>query len=318
MIERLQYFPVTLFASVMGIAGVALAWRRAARVWRIPEWPYQAWFWLALGVFVFLALLYLVKAFRHPEALREEWHHPIRLAFIPTITIGLILLATAGQDIMPPVASVLWWVGAVGHLLLTVAVISAWFRRGGVQLGQVTPAWFIPIVGNVITPLAAPQVGNLELGWFSFGTGLVFWVAFLPILLHRVVLHDQPLPTKLVPSLAIFIAPPAVAMLSWQSLTGGLADPFSMVLYSAAALFALLLFAQVGHLRTIPFALSYWAYAFPVAALATASIALGSARQQPVYSAIGLALLVLATLLVIGIAALTLRAALGGKILIPE
>lgn len=318
MLERLQHFPVTLFASVMGIGGLALAWRRAARVWGIPEWPYLVWFWLALGVFVLLAALYLIKAIRHPQSVREEWQHPIRLAFVPTITIGLLLLATAGQDVMPAVARVLWWAGALGHLGLTVAVVSAWFSRGRIQLGLVTPAWFIPIVGNVITPLAAREIGNTEVGWFSFGVGLVFWLAFLPLLLHRVVLHDQPLPGKLLPSLAIFVAPPAVAMLSWQSLTGTLDDAFSMVLYSSAVMFAALLFAQLAHLRRIPFALSYWAYAFPLAALATASIALGAARGQAVYGGIGIALLALATVLVLGIGAMTLRAAARGQILVPE
>jgi hypothetical protein len=59
----------------------------------------------------------------------------------------------------------------------------------------------------VITPLAATEIGSLELAWFAFGVGMVFWLALLPLMLHRVLLYDHPLPAKLLPTLAIFVAP---------------------------------------------------------------------------------------------------------------
>lgn len=172
---------------------------------------------IAAVVFVVLASLYVAKWIRYPEAVQAELRHPVKMSFVPTVTISLLLLATAGQDLITPVAIGLWWVGALGHLALTVVVLSAWFGRPDITLGQVTPAWLIPIVGNVVTPLAAPALGSIDLAWFAFSVGLVFWLAFLPILLQRVLLHEVPIPDKLLPTLAIFIAPPAVAMLSRPS-----------------------------------------------------------------------------------------------------
>ena len=37
--RSLAHLPVTLFASVMGLGGLSLAWRRAANVWDLPQWP---------------------------------------------------------------------------------------------------------------------------------------------------------------------------------------------------------------------------------------------------------------------------------------
>ena len=315
---RLPHFPVTLFSSVMGLGGVALAWRRAARVWDLPEWPYLAFLALAGLAFVVVGALYAAKWVRHTDAARAELRHPVRMAFAPTVTIAILVLATALSDIAPGIASVLWWVGAVGHLVATVAVLSAWFGRADILAGHVTPAWFIPIVGNVVTPLAAPSIGSVDVAWLSFGVGVVFWLGLLPLLLQRLLTHHEPLPAKLLPTIAIFIAPPAVTMLSWQSLTGGEADPVSRVLYAATMMFVVLLLAQVGRLRALPFALPFWAYTFPFAAGAVAAIAMAGQVDGVGYDLAAGALLALATGIALVVSVLTLRAAARGRICVPE
>lgn len=316
--SRLAQVPVTLFSVVMGLAGLSLAWRRAAHVWDVPEVVGESLFVLAAAVFVLIAAAYVAKWVRHPDAVRAELRHPVKMSFVPTVTISLLLLATAGQDLVEDLATVLWWVGATGHLTLTVVVLSAWFGRPDITLGQVTPAWFIPIVGNVVTPLAAPALGSVDLAWFSFSVGLIFWLGLLPLLLHRILLHEVPLPDKLLPTLAIFIAPPAVAMLSWQALTGETLDPVSRILHSVAVMFTLLLLAQVARLRTIPFAVPYWAYSFPLAAVATASIVMAAALESTLYDVLAAFLLGLTTLVVAVVGALTLRALARGSLFVPE
>lgn len=316
--SRLAQVPVTLFSVVMGLAGLSLAWRRAAHVWDVPEVVGESLFVLAAAVFVLIAAAYVAKWVRHPDAVRAELRHPVKMSFVPTVTISLLLLATAGQDLVEDLATVLWWVGATGHQTLTVVVLSAWFGRPDITLGQVTPAWFIPIVGNVVTPLAAPALGSVDLAWFSFSVGLIFWLGLLPLLLHRILLHEVPLPDKLLPTLAIFIAPPAVAMLSWQALTGETLDPVSRILHSVAVMFTLLLLAQVARLRTIPFAVPYWAYSFPLAAVATASIVMAAALESTLYDVLAAFLLGLTTLVVAVVGALTLRALARGSLFVPE
>lgn len=314
----LAHLPVTLFASVMGLGGLALAWRRAARVWGITEAPFQAALALAVLAFVVVAVGYAAKWVRHPAAARAELRHPIRMAFAPTLTIAILILATALSELAPGVATVLWWVGAVGHLGATVAVLSAWFGRADIGAAHVTPAWFIPIVGNVITPLAAPSIGSLDLAWFAFGVGVTFWLGLLPLLLQRVLTHDQPLPPRLLPTLAIFIAPPAVIQLSWQSLTGAVDDVVGRILYAAAMMFVVLLLAQLPRLRRVPFALPFLAYTFPLAAAAAAAVAMAGARPGAAYDVVAVALLTVATVVVLGVVTLTVRLALRRQLLLPE
>ena len=171
---------------------------------------------------------------RFPAAARAELRHPVRMAFAPTLTIAILVLATGLQDLTPGLAVALWWIGAIGHLAATLAVLTAWLSRPEIGLAQVTPAWFIPVVGNVVTPLAAPALGSTELAWFAFGVGLVAWLGLFPILLHRLLLLDTPLPARLRPTLMILVAPPAVMVLSLTSLLGGPLDPVRKILFGAA------------------------------------------------------------------------------------
>lgn len=314
----LMHLPVTLFASVMGLGGLSLAWRRAALAWDVPQWPALTLLTLAAAVFVVVGVLYVAKWARHPAAARAELRHPVRMTFAPTITISVLVLAIASQDVTPALASALWWIGAIGHLAVTVAVLSMWLSRNDIGPAAVTPAWFIPVVGNVITPLGAAQLGSVELAWFSYGVGIVFWLGLLPLLLHRVMLHDPPMPAKLLPTIAIFIAPPAVAMVAWQALTGAVDGPVVRILYAAAMVFVVLLLAQVPRLRRLPFALPAWAYTFPLAAASAAAISMAAARPQPAYDVVAVLLLSGTTVVVLAVAVLTVRAAARRQICVPE
>lgn len=316
--HRLQHLPVTLFASVMGLGGLSLVWRRAALVFGVPTWPTVTLFWVAVAVYAFLLVAYAAKWVRHPEAARAELRHPIRMAFVPTITISMLILATAGQTLVPALARPLWWLGGIGHLILTVIVLGAWFERSDIGLTQVTPAWFIPIVGNVITPLAAPALGSMELAWLAFSVGLIFWVALLPVLLLRVLLHEQPIPAKLLPTLAIFIAPPAIIGLSWGVLTGTSGGPVFRIFLGATFGFVALVAAQLPRLARVPFALPYWAYTFPMTAATVIATAAAGMLPGQWYDVVAVALIAVSTLIVLSVAVLTLRAAARHQICVPE
>lgn len=319
----LAYLPVTLFAAVMGVGGLGLAWRRAAVTWGTPMWIATVLVLLAAAVFVLVAILYAVKWLRFPAAARAELRHPVRMAFAPTLTIAILVLATGLQDLTPGLAVALWWIGAIGHLAATLAVLTAWLSRPEIGLAQVTPAWFIPVVGNVVTPLAAPALGSTELAWFAFGVGLVAWLGLFPILLHRLLLLDTPLPARLRPTLMILVAPPAVMVLSLTSLLGGPLDPVRKILFGAAVFAAALVVVQPGQLR-LPFALPFLAYTFPLAALAASAIAVDAAAGSAAgggptaYRILAWALLAVATLVVFAVGALTLRAAARRAICVPE
>ncbi|MFX4155809.1 C4-dicarboxylate ABC transporter, partial [Aliarcobacter butzleri] len=75
------------------------------------------------------------------------------------------------------------------------------------------PAWFIPIVGNLIVPLAGVGIVDNTILYFYFSIGIFFWINLFAIILNRIIFHNQFAP-KLKPTHFILIAPPAIGFIS--------------------------------------------------------------------------------------------------------
>jgi tellurite resistance protein len=314
--NRLEHLPVTFFAILMGLFGLTLALHAAANVHLWAASLSHAMLYASLASAAGIAALYVAKALRYPRAVHAEWHHPVKLAFFPTITISLLLMATAMYDLFPDLAEKIWLVGVVGQGVLTIAVISGWISHRSFEVGHLTPAWFIPAVGNVIVPVIGAQMGYVETSWLFFSGGMIFWLVLLTMVMNRLVFHD-PLPGRLFPTLVILIAPPAVAFVAYTNLAGGV-DAFGTVLVNIAYVFSALVFAQLPGLRRLPFALSWWALSFPLAALSIASFLYGRLTESHVHLGIGLVVLVVLGVVVAGLLLRTLRATLRGEICRPE
>lgn len=82
--RRLAYLPVGLFGSVMGLSGLALAWRLGATELGAPAWIGETFGLLAASVFVLLTLCYGIKCIESPDALRAEFAHPVAVNFCRT------------------------------------------------------------------------------------------------------------------------------------------------------------------------------------------------------------------------------------------
>lgn len=318
----LAHLPVSLFASVMGLGGWTLATIKAHQLWA------SAWLGalsVALGVltalvFLGLVLLYGVKALRHPQALRGEWNHPIKLAFFPAVSIGLLLLAAIFAALWPQAhrgAQLVWLLGSALHLSLTLAIISRWMHRDGYQIAHANPAWFIPVVGNIVAPLAGVELGFVELSGFFFAVGIFMWLPMLALILNRLFFHPA-MPPKLLPTLFILLAPPTLGMLSWLKLHGGVFDDFARLLYSFAVFTALLLLTQWPYFRKLPFALPWWALSFPLAAFTTATMVMTQHHNSPWMQIVCAALYAALTLVMLTLITKTLRAAQHGKICVPD
>lgn len=314
---RLVHFPIPLFASVMGFAGLTLVLHQAELVFGWGHWASSLCLALTIFDFALVAFFYGLKVLRHPLAVAAEWHHPVRLAFFPAISISLLLIATALRPHSPGPAEMVWFLGALAQSGLTLAVISGWIGKRAFQPMHISPAWFIPAVGNVVVPVAGVGFGYEEVSWLFFSTGMLFWVVLLTLVMNRLIFHD-PLPARLLPTLVILIAPPAVGFLAWLQLNGGEIDAFARMLFYAAVLFAAIVVTQVPGLLRLPFALSWWALSFPVAALTLAALRYGTLMPHPVYVSLGGVGVALVGVIVMALTIRTIKAALSGQICIPE
>lgn len=303
---RLQNFPVAWFAMIMGLGGLTIAWRKAEDLLALP-FAVSPWLLgLSTGLFALLAALYAAKVLRYPQAATSEWGHPVMMNFVPTASIALLLLAIAWLPVNAPYSRLLWLAGVALHLVLTLHVITQWMHHNKFEIVHLNPAWFIPVVGNMVVPIAGVAHAPAEVSWFFFSVGLLFWLPLLTIILYRVIFHGS-LPERLVPTLFILIAPPAAGFIAYLSLTGQV-DAFAQVLFHSGLFLTLLLFTQAPRFLRLKFNLSWWAYSFPLAAITIAALTLFQHSGTLVFLRLAGILLGVATVVIAGLFARTLLA----------
>ena len=210
----------------------------------------------------------------------------------------------------------LWIVGAALHFVFTVMVITAWINHSRYEVLHLNPAWFIPVVGNIIVPIAGVHFAPVDISWFFFSFGLLFWLVLLTVVINRLIFH-APLPARLMPTLFILIAPPAVGFLSWTILNGGV-DGFGKLLFFSGGFFFILMLPQLGKFAKLPFALSWWATSFPIAALTLAQFTMGQQSGNSFYLGTGYVLYALLVLVIITLVYKTITAMMRGEVCVPE
>lgn len=311
----LPHVPVTIFASVMGLAGLGLAWRKGHAVLGLPDMVSEIFLAIAGLAFVAALLTYAIKAMRYPQAVVGEFNHPVRSAFFSTVPIGVLLLAAGLHPYSADGGFALWGVGAVLQLVLTIRLIVRWMVHKQ-EINHVNAAWFIPIVGNIIVPILGARLGMIEISWFFLSVGLLFWLPLLTIILYRVIFHDS-LPPRLMPTLFILLPPPSIGYISYVGLTGNV-DTFAQILVNGALFLTLVLLAKSKRFVGLPFAVSWWAFTFPLDAVALAAIEHAHRFPGGMWPVVGTVLLALASVVVVLVSVRTVAAIAAGSLFHPE
>lgn len=309
---RLKNFPVSWFSIVMGMAGFTIAWAKTEQLFSLGVHVSPWLLGLTVVIAVVLGALYVAKLARYPGEVAAEVRHPVKLAFVPTLSISLILLSIATLHAAPQASFWLWSVGTVAHLVLTLYVLSSWTHHDKYEIQHLNPAWFIPVVGNILVPIAGVHHAPAIVSWFFFSTGLFFWPVLTAILFNRLIFHAT-LPARMVPTLFIFIAPPAVGFISYLNLVGGV-DAFALILYCVGLFFTLLLATQITYFSKLQFFLSWWAYSFPIAAITIATLALAEHAGIGGLRTLAAVLLAILSVVIAGLVVRTLLAVLRREI----
>ncbi len=314
---RLAHMPVSMFAIVMGLSGTTIALEKAEHLWAWSLAPSGIMLGLTAMVYALIALAYLSKFVLHRQHVISEFNHPIRMSFFPAMSIGMILLSIAAMGHAPQLALYLWALGAAVQLAFTLAILSNWMHHEKFQVQHSNPAWFIPIVGNILVPIAGMPLGFHEVSWFYFSVGLMMWTPLLAVLFNRFFFHPM-IPSKLLPTLFILIAPPAVGFISWVKLHGGTVDDTARIFYYFGLFIFMLLLAQAKYFVKVSFALPWWAYTFPVAALTIATSVMLEKVGGSFFAVLFPVLLTVLVVLVSVICVRTVIAMMHGQICVPE
>jgi len=291
--DRLKNFPVSFFAIVMGLSGFTIAWEKAAHLMGTHVFFDSISAWGTLLAFVVIAGFYIMKIAIYPGAVTAELNHPVKLSFFPAASIGLLLISVAMMHRSEVLSHVLWYLGTIFHFILFLYVVNSWMHHEHYQTPHISPAWFIPAVGNVLVPIVGTHFGYFEISWFFFSIGIIFWLLLFTIFFNRMLFHN-PMPQHLVPTLFILIAPPAIGFVAYVKLNGGL-DHFAHILYYIALFLTISLFTQIRQFSSLPFFLSWWAYSFPISAITIASFLMFSLTKNVMFAWIGGVLLLILT-----------------------
>ena len=301
--NRLQFFPIMMFAIVMGLAGLTLVFQKISHVFYLPFFVSTIMIVITFAVYLFVLYTYIKKILKYRDEVLKEFAHPIRINFFAAFSISTLLISMIIYPYINEVGNILFIFGAVFHIFFTFYTIKYWIDNN-LEMQHSNPAWFIPIVGNLIVPIASNGYFNDSVLYFYFAIGIFFWIVLFSIILNRIIFHQQFAP-KFLPTLFILIAPPAVGFLSYVELVGKL-DFFAHMLYSLALFFTILIFFMYKKFINIKFFISWWAFTFPSAAMTIATIKMYVLTEYWLYGLFAYIFMIACTVIVYFVAKQTL------------
>lgn len=318
----LTYLHPGWFSLVMGLVGLALAWLAASPV--LGDMAHGVALvigTLAGASFLLLAGASMVRWQRHPAALEEDLKHPVRHGFVATVPVSVLLLATLAHTLgfNGLVVQALWWLGSLLQWWATLWVLGRWLSplpgAAGALWPSITPVLFIPVVGNVVVPLAGFGLGHPVWATAQFGVGILFWPLMLVLVLMRRISHS-PLPDRLAPTWAITLAPPSVIGLCLLSF--GVPVLVVVALWGVGLFTLLWVGAQGKRMVSQPFSMAFWALSFPLAAFTALTLQLAVATGGGGFQTVGVVMLAITSLVVFALGLATARGLRQGTLLAPE
>ncbi|ABB44046.1 C4-dicarboxylate transporter/malic acid transport protein [Sulfurimonas denitrificans DSM 1251] len=268
-INRLKFFPVMMFAIVMGLSGLTITYQKAALWLNFPSSIGEIFMYLTTAVFLVVLSIYAKKSLRYKMAVVNEFSHPVRINFFAAISISMLMLSIIYKEQFPLISAIFWYPGTFLHFYLTMYTISFWINKNQ-QIDHSNPAWFIPIVGNLLVPVGGIGFVDIDILIYFFSVGIFFWIILFSLILNRIIFHNQ-LAVKFMPTLFILIAPPAVGFIAYYKMFE-VVDTFALMLFNLALFFTLLVLFMYKNFIKIKFFISWWAFVFPIAAMAISAM----------------------------------------------
>jgi len=213
MKEKIQYFPITAFSMIMGLSGLSIAFAKFYHLQWLPRIYYDVTLFFTLALFLIFTYMYGRKAILHFDEVKADFMHRIRINFFSAITISFLLLSIAFMTFWPMLSLVFWWIGVISHTVIMFYTISIWIQHN-FEIQFMNPAWFIPVVGNILVPVAGVEYMPKAFSFIYFAIGFFFWIILFAIFLNRAIFHHQ-MPQKFIPTLFILIAPPAIGFIAY-------------------------------------------------------------------------------------------------------
>jgi tellurite resistance protein len=193
----------------------------------------------------------------------------------PFSSLAVITPMLASADALYPLSHAAGK-AVVDVLVVGTVLIAGWFTGQWIyrplEIFQVHPGYFLPsVAGGFVASASAGLVGQRRLAEVLFGLGLVSWIVLGSIVLGRLMLGPA-LPSALTPTIAIEVAPAAVATFAAFVMDGQRVDTLVRVLGGYGLLMVVAQLRLIPAYRRLSFMPSFWAFTFSWAAVAFAGM----------------------------------------------
>uniref|UniRef100_N1QPY0 S-type anion channel SLAH2 n=1 Tax=Aegilops tauschii TaxID=37682 RepID=N1QPY0_AEGTA len=251
------------------------------------------------------------------EAVRREFHHPVRVNFFFAPWIACLFLVKGVPQPVWEIHHIVWYLLMAPILCLDIKIYGQWMSSGERRLSKVAnPSNHLAIVGNFVGALLGSRMGLRELPIFFFAIGLAHYVVLFVTLYQRLPTNMQ-LPKELHPVFFFFIAAPSVASMAWASISGEFNDG-AKLLYFISLFLYMSLVVRINLFRGFRFSLSWWAYTFPITSVAVATVLYASEVDNVLMRALAVGLSGIAAVMITGVLATTVYHAFVRKDLFPN
>jgi tellurite resistance protein len=295
--------PPAVFPVVLGLLGLGLALRRAADVTGLPGAVAELVLGLVLGLWAFATAALLIKIARRPGVVLEDLKVLPGRAGLAAASMSGMAAAGVLVPYAPGMALVLAVVAVLAHAVLAV-LLGIVLLRGPKEARGVNPTWHLSFVGFIVAAGPLVYLGHADWAqvilWATMVAAAAIWGLSLAQLIGRIP------PAPLRPLLAIHLSPAALFCTVALAL-GQMQLATSFALFGAVIVLALV--AASRWITAAGFSPLWGSFTFPMAAFASAMIAMGGVWQKA-----GFVWLVIAALAIPMIAWRVLKMWPGGKL----
>jgi tellurite resistance protein len=302
--------PPSLFGIVLGIAGLAQAWRAAVPLLGTPQAIPDALSILDAPLWLVLVGLYLAQGSR---IILADLRDPVLSPFISSSALTAMILSATLANAAFAAGRLL----VIVFLAVTIALggwLTGQWMTGGIDPNSVHPGYFLPTAaGGLIGANAAAQVHLHAPADASFGIGVICWVLLSSTILNRL-LSRPALPSGLVPTMAIELGVTAIAGPAYFAVAGRTVSLMACVLGGYAVLMAVAQVRLIPVYRRVSFTPGAWTFAFSYAAAAGYALEWLAIKKPPAATGYAIAAIAVLTAFVAWIGFRTVVLAVRGQL----
>jgi len=308
----IQRFAPSWFAAVMGTGILAVASYLYSQYIPFLKDIAVALFYFNVVLFFVLLIPWTLRWLLYRKNALADLEHPILSNFYATIAVAMLVLASnfivIGKNMLA--GEMFWFIGAILTIFFGLLTPFIMFKGEHVTIEHINPAWFIPPVGLIVIPIAGSLIINqytgfikeliLFLNYFGWGAGFFLYIALFAICLNRFILH-RPLPNTLASTVWINLGPIGAGTIALINLVNNstfitMKEPFfvfGLIFWGFGIWWVLMALMMTFHYRKklgLPYALSWWAFTFPLGAYVVASHSVATIFHLAIVDFIGFGL----------------------------